>query len=351
MTQRLILPLFDDMHAHLRDGAALARTVTDISRWCARALIMPNLIPAVDNIAAMSAYRERILATLPEGRHFTPLMTLYLSEQLSPETVVQAKAAGVVAIKWYPKGATTNSAQGVANVEALSPILEAMQKAGLLLLIHGEVTDEGIDIFDRESCFIERILIPLRTRFPALKMVMEHITTAHAAQYIQSEPHNLVATITPQHLLFNRNRLLVGGIKPHYYCLPILKTENDRQALIQVATSGDPRFFLGTDSAPHARHTKESACGCAGCYSAWNAPALYAQLFDQLGKLDKLRDFACRFGADYYGLPYNQGELILEKTPSTIPSTLPYLDEHELIPLEGGQEWQWKIHSPYDANT
>lgn len=343
MSSSITLPLFDDMHTHFRDGAALKRSVADTSYWCARALIMPNLVPAVDSITAVQSYRERIMAHIPQGRDFTPLMTLYLSENLSVETVRQAKAAGVVAIKWYPKGATTNSAQGVANVEALSPILEAMQAEGLLLLIHGEVTDADIDIFDREARFIERILMPLRTRFPALKMVMEHITTAQAVQYIQSESKNLAATITPQHLLFNRNRLLVGGIKPHYYCLPILKTETDRLALITAATSGDPRFFLGTDSAPHARHTKENACGCAGCYTAWHAPVLYAQVFDSVGKLDKLRDFACRFAADYYGLPHNSGEIILEKSPLEIPATLPYLEDSDIVPLEGGSTWQWTI--------
>lgn len=343
MTTSITLPRFDDMHVHFRDGAALKRTVADTSRWCARALIMPNLVPAVDSIAAVQSYRERIIAHIPPEHDFMPLMSLYLSEHLSPDTVRQAKAAGVVAIKWYPKGATTNSAQGVANVDSLAPVLEAMQKEGLLLLIHGEVTDADIDIFDRESRFIERILMPLRRNFPALKIVMEHITTAQAVQYVRSQSEHLAATITPQHLLFNRNRLLVGGVKPHYYCLPILKTESDRLALIDAATSGDPRFFLGTDSAPHAKHTKENACGCAGCYTAWHAPALYAQVFDSVGKLDKLKDFACRFGADYYGLPYNGGEIVLKKQAMRIPEHLPYLEDSTVVALEGGSEWQWSM--------
>lgn len=340
MTTQIRLPLIDDFHVHFRDGTALSRTVADTSAYCGRALIMPNLIPAIDTIEAVIAYRERITAHIPDGRNFTPLMSLYLSDSLTPATVIQAKSAGIVAIKWYPKGATTNSAQGVGSVEALYPILEAMQAAGLLLLIHGEVTDAGIDIFDRESTFIDNILIPLRARFPQLKMVLEHITTAHAADYVLNEKQNLAATITPQHLLFNRNRLLVGGIKPHYYCLPILKTETDRIRLIEVATSGDPRFFLGTDSAPHAQHAKENACGCAGCYSAYHAPILYAQAFADAGKLDKLPDFASKFGADYYGIPYNGGEILIEQKEYDIPASLPYGDQ-QIIPLEAGAKWGW----------
>ena len=266
--QTLTLPTPDDLHIHLRDGAALARTVPDAARQCARALIMPNLTPAVDSIDAVSAYRERITAHIPAGARFTPLMSLYLSGNLSVDTVRAAKAAGIVAVKWYPKGATTNSAQGVADAAALDPILDAIAQAGLLLLIHGEVTTDGIDIFDREATFIDTVLDPLRRRHPALRIVLEHITTAHAVAYIRAQKENLAATITAHHLLYNRNALLVGGIKPHYYCLPILKTENDRRALLDAIASGDPRFFMGTDSAPHARHSKENACGCAGCYPA-----------------------------------------------------------------------------------
>lgn len=350
MTDTFTTPLFDDLHVHFRDGQALSRTVADTAAYCSRALIMPNLTPAVDTLAALAAYRARIQAHIPADSGFTPLMSLYLSANLTPETIHQAKDSGAAAVKWYPKGATTNSAQGVASAEAIYPILEAMEKAGLMFLIHGEATDEGIDIFDRESTFIDKILIPLRSRFPALKMVLEHITTAHAADYVRSESCNLAATITPQHLLFNRNRLLVGGIKPHYYCLPILKTEIDRQALIKAATSGDARFFLGTDSAPHAQHAKENACGCAGCYSAYHAPALYAAIFDQANALDKLADFACRFGADYYGLPRNGGEIRFTRCETAIPASLPY-GEDSLIPLEAGQTiaWQWDVISRHNA--
>ena len=332
----------DDFHIHLRDGAALARTVPDAARQCARALVMPNLTPAVDTIAAVEAYRERILAHVPAGADFTPLMSLYLSESLSVDTVRQAKNAGVVAIKWYPKGATTNSAQGVASVEALYPVLEVMEKENLLLLIHGEVTDADIDIFDREATFVERVLQPLRARFPALRMVMEHITTAHAVQYVHSEAHNLAATITAHHLLFNRNAMLVGGIKPHYYCLPILKTETDRQALLKAATSGDPRFFMGTDSAPHARSTKENACGCAGCYTGHATLAFYAAAFEQMQALDKLNDFCATFGADYYRLPYNSGEVQLVKEATVFPTSLPYGDS-EVVPFLPGETWGWRL--------
>ncbi|SUO93154.1 dihydroorotase [Suttonella ornithocola] len=343
--QEVITPLFDDMHVHFRDGAALARTVADTSAYCARALVMPNLVPALDTLDAVRDYCERILAHVPKGRAFTPLMSLYLSENLRAEALADARAVGVKAVKWYPKGATTNSAQGVGSVEKIYPILATMEKVGLLLLIHGEVTDDGIDIFDRESHFVDNVLIPLRKQFPHLKMVLEHITTAHAADYVLSEHQNLAATITPQHLLFNRNQLLVGGIKPHYYCLPILKTEADRKRLVEVATSGDSRFFLGTDSAPHLQHAKENACGCAGCYSAYHAPSLYAEVFERANALDKLADFACGFGADYYELPRNTeviGKLRLYKQSHQIAESLSYSGE-ALIPLEAGKEWQWQF--------
>lgn len=339
---KLVLPKFDDMHLHLRDGAALARTVYDSSRWAARALIMPNLTPAVDTLTAVASYRERILAALPEGREFTPLMSLYFSTALTAETIRGAKAAGVVAVKWYPKGATTNSAQGVADIQAMYPLLEEIQKAGLLFLIHGEVTDKAVDIFDREAVFIDMILKSIRAHFPELKIVLEHITTHHAVDYVLSQPKNLAATITPQHLLFNRNELLVGGIKPHYYCLPILKTERDRKALLNAATSGDARFFLGTDSAPHTQHSKECACGCAGCYSAASAPVLYAEAFAEVGALDKLRAFATEFGADYYGLPRNQGTITLKKVDNAIPEFLPYMNE-TVVPLAAGRQIHWQL--------
>ena len=340
--QELILPRCDDMHVHLRDGKALARTVPDSSAWCSRALVMPNLNPAVDSLEAVAAYRERILAAVPKGRTFTPLMSLYCSMNLTPRVIYQAKAQGVVAVKLYPRGVTTNSAAGVAYVESLYPLLEAMEEAGLLFLMHGEVNDPAVDIFDRESLFIDRVLIPLRRRFPALKMVLEHITTAKAARYVASQDNNLAATITPQHLLFTRNRLLLGGLRPHDYCLPILKTEADRQALVKAATSGDPRFFLGTDSAPHPRGDKESDCGCAGCYSAFHAPALYAAVFDRAGALDKFEDFACRFGARYYGLPENEGHIVLRRETSAIPGELPY-GEESVVPLVAGQDWPWQL--------
>ena len=342
MTQTLTLPTPDDLHIHLRDGAALARTVPDAARQCARALIMPNLTPAVDSIEAVSAYRERITAHIPAGARFTPLMSLYLSDNLSVDTVRAAKAAGVVAVKWYPKGATTNSAQGVADAAALDPILDAIQQAGLLLLIHGEVTTDGIDIFDREATFIDTVLDPLRQRHPALRIVLEHITTAHAVAYIRAQKENLAATITAHHLLYNRNALLVGGIKPHYYCLPILKTENDRRALLDAVASGDPRFFMGTDSAPHAKHSKENACGCAGCYTGHATLPFYAAAFEQANALDKLAAFTARHGADYYGLPYNAGEITLERRAQTFPASLPYGDS-ELVPFLAGETWPWRI--------
>ena len=340
--QTLTLPTPDDLHIHLRDGAALARTVPDAAAQCARALVMPNLTPAVDTLDAVTAYRARIIAHIPAGKTFTPLMSLYLSDSLTPETVLAAKAAGVVAIKWYPKGATTNSAQGVADPKKLDPILEAMQQAGLLLLIHGEVTTDGVDIFDREATFIDTVLDPLRQRHPALRIVLEHITTAHAVAYIQAQNDNLAATITAHHLLYNRNALLVGGLKPHYYCLPILKTENDRKALLAAVASGDSRYFMGTDSAPHPRHAKENACGCAGCYTGHATLPFYAAAFEQANALDKLAAFAARHGADYYGLPYNTGEITLERRAQTFPTSLPYGDS-ELVPFLAGETWPWRI--------
>ncbi|MDO4643324.1 MAG: dihydroorotase [Cardiobacteriaceae bacterium] len=340
--QHITLPTPDDFHIHLRDGEALQRTVYDVSQQCARALIMPNLTPAVDSIAAATAYKERILAHIPADKNLTPLMTLYLSDSLSIETVLTAKAAGIVAIKWYPKGATTNSAQGIANVAALNPILDAMQQENLLLLIHGEVTTDGIDIFDREATFIDTVLDPLRKRFSKLRIVLEHITTAHAVSYIQKQKNNLAATITAHHLLYNRNALLVGGIKPHYYCLPILKTEKDRQALLSAIASGDSRFFMGTDSAPHPQHTKENACGCAGCYTGHATLPFYAAAFEQADALDKLPAFASRHGADYYGLPYNAGEITLERHEQTFPQTLSYGND-TLIPFLAGQTWPWRL--------
>lgn len=340
--QTLVLPRFDDMHAHVRDNVFLTRTVRDIAAWAERAVIMPNLVPAIDTISAVEQYRRRIEAHLPPESEFTPLMTLYLSANLTIDSIQQAKNAGVVAVKWYPKGATTHSAQGIAQIHAFYPLLEAMQKAGLLLLIHGEVTDDEIDIFDREAVFIDRVLEPLRRDFPQLKMVLEHITTAAAVDYVMHAACNLAATITPQHLLYNRNQLLVGGLKPHYYCLPILKTERDRKRLLEAAISGDPRFFLGTDSAPHLRTQKECSCGCAGCYSAFHAPALYATIFERADALPRLHDFACRFGADYYGLPYNNGSICLQRQECIVPDVLSY-GEGELVPLSAGMSLPWTL--------
>ncbi|MDO4434820.1 MAG: dihydroorotase [Cardiobacteriaceae bacterium] len=340
--QTLTLRTPDDFHIHLRDGAFLARTVADVAKQCDRALVMPNLVPAVDSIEALCAYRERILAHIPAGQNFLPLLTLYLSPNLTVETIIRAREAGVIAVKWYPKGATTNSAQGVGQISALYPVLEKMQEIGLPLLIHGEVTDPEIDIFDREAVFIEKTLIPLRAQFPELKIVMEHITTENAVQYVQSASHNLAATITAQHLLFNRNQLLVGGVKPHYYCLPILKTEHDRKALLSAATSGDARFFLGTDSAPHERQTKENACGCAGCYTSPYMLEYYAQAFESVGKLDRLEDFASRFGAQFYGLARNASVVSLERVEQEIESALPYGDG-EVVPLQLGQPLHWRF--------
>lgn len=337
----LTIPAADDFHLHLRDDGALSRTVKDAAKHYARALIMPNLVPAVDSPAAAAAYRARILNAVPPGKDFTPLLSLYLSENLTPETVIAGKQAGISAVKWYPKGATTNSAQGVGEVQALYPILEAMQQTQMLLLIHGEVTDAGVDIFIRETVFIDTVLRPLRRKFPKLRMVLEHITTKDAVHYVQSQAENLAATITAHHLLCNRNALLVGGIKPHYYCLPVLKSEDDRKALLGAVASGDRRFFLGSDSAPHEKSRKEGACGCAGCYTAYAGLSLYAAAFEQINALDRLGNFAARYGADYYGLPYNRGEITLQKSPQTFPRTLPYADG-EVVPFLAGEQWAWR---------
>lgn len=342
----LTLPLFDDFHLHLRSGNALTRTVSDASFWARRAIVMPNLQPPVDSFDLADNYRAEIIKNIPAERNFEPLMTLYLSENITTDTVKQAKERGIFAIKWYPKGATTNSEQGISSVQACYPIFAEMEKQELPLLIHGEVTDVDIDIFDREAVFIDRVLIPLRREFPNLKITMEHITTARAVEYLCSLPETekTAATITPQHLLFNRNQLLVGGIKPHFYCLPILKCETDRKALLQAATSGNPRFFLGTDSAPHAQNKKENSCGCAGCYSGLNAPALYAQAFEEAGALDKLKNFACKFGADFYGIETENSDKRLKiiRKENTIPANLDY-GEDKVIPLLAENKIHWQI--------
>ncbi|MGS1013424.1 dihydroorotase [Rhodanobacter sp. UC4450_H17] len=333
----------DDWHVHLRDGATLASVVGHTARRFGRAIVMPNLKPPVTNVAQAEDYRRRILASLPPGAHFQPLMTLYLTEATPVQEIERAKASGsVFAVKYYPAGATTNSQDGVRDLEHVNSVLEAMQRHDLPLLLHGEVTDPAIDIFDRERVFIERHLMPLRARFPALRMVLEHITTRDAAEYVAAAPANLAATITAHHLLLNRNALFAGGLNPHHYCLPILKREVHRAALVKAATSGNPRFFLGTDSAPHPRHAKESACGCAGVYSAHAAIELYAEAFDQAGKLDRLEAFASFHGPDFYRLPRNQERLLLERKPWTVPTELA-LGDATCVPMRAGSTVAWSL--------
>ncbi|MFN3414765.1 MAG: dihydroorotase [Caldimonas sp.] len=332
----------DDWHLHVRDGAAMAAVVPDTARQFARAIIMPNLKPPVTTAEQALAYRERIRAAIPPGLSFEPLMTLYLTDNLPADEIARAKEAGVVALKLYPAGATTNSDAGVTDIRKTYKTLEAMQKHGLLLLVHGEVTDPEIDLFDREKAFIDDKLIPLRRDFPELKIVFEHITTKEAAQYVTEADRFVGATITAHHLLYNRNAIFLGGIRPHYYCLPVLKREEHRRALVAAATSGSPKFFLGTDSAPHPAHLKEHATGCAGCYTALSALELYAEAFEAAGALDKLEGFASFFGADFYGLPRNTGTVTLKKTPWQLPETLPF-GEATLKPLRGGETLAWRM--------
>ena len=332
----------DDWHLHVRDGDALRVVVPHTAAQFARAIIMPNLKPPVTTAEAALAYRQRILAAVPAGVDFEPLMTLYLTDNLAPEEISRAKAAGVVACKLYPAGATTNSDAGVTDVRKVYPVLEAMQREGLLLLVHGEVTDPSIDLFDREAVFIERVLAPLRADFPALKIVMEHITTADAAQYVAAADAHVAATITAHHLLYNRNAIFQGGIRPHYYCLPVLKRETHRQALVAAATSGSPKFFLGTDSAPHPAHLKEHAVGCAGCYTALSALEMYAKAFEDADALHRLEGFAAHFGADFYGLPRNTTQVRLVREAWTPPERLAF-GEAELKPLDGGQSLDWRL--------
>jgi len=332
----------DDWHLHLRDGAAMASVLPATAAQFARAIVMPNLRPPVTTAAAAAAYRERILAALPAGADFTPLMTLYLTDNLAPDEIVRAKAAGVVAVKLYPAGATTNSDAGVTDIRRTYPTLEAMQREGLLLLVHGEVTDPAVDLFDREAVFIERVMQPLRQDFPELKVVFEHITTREAAQYVAGAGRHTAATITAHHLLFNRNAIFTGGLRPHYYCLPVLKREVHRQALVAAATGGSDRFFLGTDSAPHAAALKEaSVCG-AGCYTAPAALELYAEAFEAVGALDRLEGFASFHGPDFYGLPRNAGRVTLRREPWLLPETVPFGDT-VLKPLRGGDTLNWKL--------
>ncbi len=334
----------DDWHLHLRDGAMLAAVLPHTARQFGRAMIMPNLNPAITTTAAAQAYQQRILAARPKGNHFQPLMTLYLTDNTSAAEITLAHAQGITAIKLYPAGATTHSDAGVTDLRYCHAALETMQKLGLPLLIHGEVTDPAVDIFDREKIFIEKVLAPLRRDYPALNIVFEHITTKEAVDYVtQADTHYaaIAATITAHHLLFNRNAMLAGGIRPHYYCLPVIKRETHRQALLKAATSGNPRFFLGTDSAPHSQNKKEAACGCAGCYTALHAIELYAQAFDSVGALHQLEGFASFHGADFYQLPRNTDTITLIRRPWTIPTIL-NVDEENIVPLQGGEVLQWQ---------
>ena len=329
----------DDWHVHVRTGAILNTVIAHTARQFARAIIMPNLKPPVTTVEMALNYREEILQAVPAGLDFQPLMTLYLTNQTTIEEVKKAaESEHVYAFKLYPAGATTNSDAGVSDLTALYPVLEVMQKHDLPLLIHGEVTDPVCDIFDRERVFIERTLTTLVQEFPDLRIVLEHATTAEAVQFVESAPVNIAATITPQHLLYNRNAILAGGIRPHYYCLPILKREKHRLALVKAATSGNPKFFLGTDSAPHLTHTKENACGCAGCYSAYAAIELYAQAFEQANALDKLEGFASFYGADFYKLPRNIKTITLEKHDWTVPASY-----DGITPLKANEVLRWEI--------
>ena len=333
----------DDWHLHLRDGAALASVLPHTARQFARAIVMPNLKPPVTTTAAAAAYRERILAALPEGARFEPLMTLYLTNNTDPDEIRRAMDSGFIhAVKLYPAGATTNSDAGVTDLRNCYKVLEVMQEVGMPLLVHGEVTDHDIDLFDREAVFIERVMRPLRRDLPALNIVFEHITTKDAAQYVAEAEGPIAATITAHHLLYNRNEIFRGGIRPHYYCLPVLKREEHRLALVTAATSGDERFFLGTDSAPHAIGAKESSCGCAGCYTALHAMELYTEAFAQAGALDKLEAFASFNGPAFYGLPRNEGTITLVRESWNLPATVP-MGENDLVPLNAGEKIDWKM--------
>jgi dihydroorotase len=335
----------DDWHLHLRDGPAMADVLAATADVFGRAIVMPNLRPPVTTTESARAYRERILAVLPRGSPFAPLMTLYLTDRTGPEEIAAAKRSGFVrAVKYYPAGATTHSDAGVTALSRVYPALEAMQKHGVVLSVHGEVTDAEVDIFDRESVFVERSLAAIVRDFPALKIVLEHITTAEASGFVLAAGPGVAATITPQHLAYSRNALFAGGLRPHLYCLPVLKRERHRQALIAAATGGSPKFFLGTDSAPHGAHTKENACGCAGCYSAPVALPLYAEVFEAAGALDRLEGFASHFGADFYGLPRHGDKVTLARLPWTVPADYPF-GEHRIVPLRAGETMSWRVQA------
>jgi dihydroorotase len=333
----------DDGHLHLRDGEMMRSVVGATARTFARAVVMPNLIPPVTTVAAAAAYRDRILAALPAGSTFAPLMTLYLTDNTPAEEIARARASGfVIGAKYYPAGATTHSDSGVTDLSQVHAALAAMEKHGLPLLVHGEVTDPDVDIFDRERVFIDRQLSRIVRDFPALKIVLEHITTTEAAQFIDAAGANVGATITPQHLSWSRNALLVGGVRPHFYCMPVLKREAHRLSLVRAATGGSPKYFLGTDSAPHARGEKESACGCAGCYSAHAAIELYAEAFDGADALERLEAFASFHGADFYGLPRNTATITLKREAWVVPATYPF-GEHTVVPLRAGETMRWRL--------
>ncbi len=339
----ITFPRPDDMHLHVRDGDAMRAVVPLTARQFARAVIMPNLKPPVTTVAAALAYRARILAAVPAGRAFSPLMTLYLTDRTSPEEIRTAKATeGIIGVKYYPAGATTNSDSGVTSLDAVAATLAEMEKCGLPLLLHGEVTDAEVDVFDREAVFVEQLLTRIRRDFPALRIVLEHITTLEAAQYVMAAPAHVAATITPQHLLYNRNAIFKGGIRPHNYCLPILKRETHRRALLKAACSGSPKFFLGTDSAPHGRENKECVCGFAGCFTAHAALELYAQVFDAEGKLERLPDFASRFGAQFYGLSVNVGSVTLRREAWTPEASFAFGDT-QVVPMAAGEALAWRM--------
>ena len=342
MTDTLTITRPDDWHLHVRDGEPLHTVVPHTAAQFARAIIMPNLRPPVTTAQQALDYKARIQAAVPAGVAFEPLMTLYLTDNLAPEEIARARAAGVVAAKLYPAGATTNSDAGVTSLKKIYPVLEAMQRAGMLLLVHGEVTSSDIDLFDREAVFIDTQLIPLRRDFPELKIVFEHITTREAAQYVHGSDAFTAATVTAHHLLYNRNAIFVGGVRPHYYCLPVLKRETHRLALVEAATSGSPKFFLGTDSAPHPAHLKEHASGCAGCYTAHAAIEMYAEAFDNAGALDKLEGFASFHGPDFYKLPRNSGTITLRRESWTPPDSFAF-GEAELKPLRAGEALPWRL--------
>jgi len=339
--QRLALTRPDDWHLHLRDGEALRAVVPDTAKRFARAIVMPNLEPPIVDTALALSYRERILGALPPSARFTPLMTLYLTDKTSPKEVQRARdSSAVFAVKYYPAGATTNSERGVTDIRNCLATLETMAEIGLPLLVHGEVTDPQVDVFDREKTFIERSLIPLLERYPRLKVVMEHVTTANAVNFVLAAPDNVAATITAHHLLLNRNALFQGGIRPHHYCLPVLKREEHRLALVKAATSGNPKFFLGTDSAPHARDRKEAGCGCAGIYTSHAGIELYAEAFEAAGALDRLEAFASFHGADFYGLPRNREQIVLVQQEWAVPEQVPY-GAQALVPLRAGGVVRW----------